>query len=644
MRRTFAVTTCKIIVGAGATFAAMSAAGCGATDSSCIELQRTCSCDSRKPCPDDGAVGKGGASAGGAGGIAGADASDETDPVADGAVEAGSGGKSGAAGSGGGTTGGSGAGGRSGAGGAGGSRDAATTESGVDAGVDVDDDTGDVAIDASADGGNALDAADANNVADAGFDAETADIGPTCDVTKSPSAEPCLVDEQYGLFVSPVGDDFTGSGTRIAPYATIGKALQAAVGQNLRVYACEDGNSYPEQLVVPDGAKLFGGFECYDWTYSAARRVVVHAPASPALAIHGASTGVLIEDVDIDAPDAVGLGTTSLGALIDGSSNVVLRRVTIAAGKGGEGAAGTNGAPGADAPDVIAGLEGTAGMCPATVPAQLGGAWVQATTCGSRGGGGGTAMQGGDGTNGVAGNPRDNVAPPDVDNGGLKGPTGGDGIAGSPGRVGFAGVATSMPGMFTSAGFTPSSASQAATGGEGNVGQGGGGGAASNAIALCIGASGGAGGMGGCGGLGGLGGAGGGASVALLSWTSVVTLESCDLVAHGGGQGGKGGSGGPGGSGKSGALGGEAFVADGGTVVGNGGRGGTGGTGGIGGPGAGGAGGPSYALVYKGQSPIKTTVTLTAGAGGLGGLGGTSGSTTASGGNAGQAAPEFPVP
>jgi hypothetical protein len=97
------------------------------------------------------------------------------------------------------------------------------------------------------------------------------------------------------------------SASRVAPYATLATALQAAAAASLRVYACDEGTGYSEQIIVPDGARVFGGFDCIDWTYATTRRAVVHAPVSPALAIHAASSGVLMEDVEVDAPDASAL-------------------------------------------------------------------------------------------------------------------------------------------------------------------------------------------------------------------------------------------------------------------------------------------------------------------------------------------------
>ena len=95
------------------------------------------------------------------------------------------------------------------------------------------------------------------------------------------------------------------------------------------------------------------------------RRAVVRSRISPALVIHAVANGVLVEDVEIDAADAGGLGASSIGAIVDGSSNVVLRRVKIVAGQGGEGAGGANGAKGIDGPDVTSALTGSPAMCPA---------------------------------------------------------------------------------------------------------------------------------------------------------------------------------------------------------------------------------------------------------------------------------------
>ncbi|MGE3673380.1 MAG: hypothetical protein AB7K71_27145, partial [Polyangiaceae bacterium] len=65
----------------------------------------------------------------------------------------------------------------------------------------------------------------------------TGGTGPTCDTTKDPRYEPCLVDEAYGIFVSGDGDDTTGDGTRAAPYGSINRGLDAAAIAGKNVYA-----------------------------------------------------------------------------------------------------------------------------------------------------------------------------------------------------------------------------------------------------------------------------------------------------------------------------------------------------------------------------------------------------------------------
>ena len=81
--------------------------------------------------------------------------------------------------------------------------------------------------------------------------------------------------EKYGVFVSPLGSDTTGVGTRNAPYKTLTKGLQSAKGNVMRVYACDDGTAYPDALTIDatiDGMSLYGGFECTGWTYAVSRR------------------------------------------------------------------------------------------------------------------------------------------------------------------------------------------------------------------------------------------------------------------------------------------------------------------------------------------------------------------------------------
>ncbi|MCA9600351.1 MAG: hypothetical protein KC776_43905, partial [Myxococcales bacterium] len=70
--------------------------------------------------------------------------------------------------------------------------------------------------------------------------------GGTCDITKSPSEESCLIAEEYGIFVSPSGSDATGDGTEAKPYGTLSKAVSEAASSAKNVYACDDGSGYTE--------------------------------------------------------------------------------------------------------------------------------------------------------------------------------------------------------------------------------------------------------------------------------------------------------------------------------------------------------------------------------------------------------------
>ncbi len=459
--------------------------------------------------------------------------------------------------------------------------------------------------------------------------------GGTCDSTKTPSEDPCVIEDSYGVFVSPTGSD-TANGKKSAPYKTIGRALAAAKGAAKRVYVCE--GTYTEAVTIDtavDGAQIFGGFDCTTWSYGSANSPVVKPSSGVALMLKGLTSGATIEDLEFDAPNATTPGASSIAALSDTSTSVVLRRVKLVAGAGADGAPGVNGAKGDDGAMPGVDQQGKSATCAADAGAlQNGGIWPSAV-CGSRGGGGGTAFQGGPGGTGVAGTPVMNM------NGG---PIGGDGQKGVDGASAANGAPGAAGGTFSAMGYTPAPAG--GDGANGNPAQGGGGGGASSATGpmsmSCLGASGGAGGMGGCGGKLGTGGASSGASIALLSWQSAITLDSCRLTAGRGGAGGKGGDGGPGGLGKPGAAGGSGLV-NGSDTIAKGGNGGPGGNGSTGGAGAGGSGGPSYALVYKGTKPTGSSTTFTPGTGGSAGPGGT-GAAKAPDGASGPSSSEFAVP
>ena len=481
--------------------------------------------------------------------------------------------------------------------------------------------------------------------------------GDGCDTTLSPGVESCLVSERHAVFVAPTGSE-KAAGTRGAPLKTLGEAVELAATSGKIVIACS--GTYDEAVSITTGARVYGGFACPDdavlepWSYQTGTRAVVASAAGVALEVENVADAVVIEDFEFDALDASKAGESSIAATVANSSNVVLRRVKLVAGNGAAGSDGQNGERGQDGATAGPAQGGTGASCgDAAPPDQDGGLWSSPSRCSSIGGRGGAAYKNGDGAPGASGDPRTNVTPAGLDNGGPKGAVGatppnsstpgGDGSPGSPGNVGATGTAASAVGAFSASGYAP-----ALSGGDGKPGfpgQGGGGGGASSAAVTsgCIGASGGAGGMGGCGGTGGTGGGSGGASLALLGFDSSITLESCELKASDGGAGGKGGNGGTGGAGKDGADGGLA-TNDG--AIKHAGKGGKGGDGGYGGPGAGGSGGPSYALVYHGTRPTYDGATsLEFGKGGKAGPGGTAsavtGTVTAPSGSAGLSQKTF---
>src|ERR1700690_561896 len=137
-----------------------------------------------------------------------------------------------------------------------------------------------------------------------GGDAGSAE-SPTCNPIQTPSQDACVIDERYGVFVSPKGNDLN-LGTRAQPVKTLGHAMTIAKGSGQRVYACA--GNYAESLaggVSRDGTSVYGGLDCATWSYGAGNQVVV-APSQTgyALDVEGLMSGVTFEDVEFDAQDA----------------------------------------------------------------------------------------------------------------------------------------------------------------------------------------------------------------------------------------------------------------------------------------------------------------------------------------------------
>jgi hypothetical protein len=454
----------------------------------------------------------------------------------------------------------------------------------------------------------------------------------------------CWTTNELGVFVSSdIGDDVAGDGTREAPYATITKGIASAAGKN--VYVCLGAaDAYAEKITITaatDGVRLYGGFECDNWSHDVTRYVTVESPEPIALRIQSLNEGARIENVRFFASDGTAADKSSFGAFVTDSSGVVLRRVEITAGDGADGEPGGPGSKGADGAAAAAGQDGEPSACGGTPTDGVPGKW-DAPVCGSKGGNGGQGVLDDNGANGFNGTPSSNVTPPNSVNRGVGATTAAAGDNGGPGASGNHGPLAEQSaalGTFAATGYSPASGK---AGTDGFPGQGGGGGGGSKGSATCRGASGGAGGMGGCGGTAGGPGLGGGASVGLFSWNSEVSLDACVIASGSGGSGGAGGKGGGGGAGAEGGSGGKGDVGNGIAVAG---RGGLGGSGGNGGSGSGGTGGPSYAIAFSGTKPSYTLpdTTLTEGTGGDPGIGGQVLDAKAPDGSVGDSAPEFEI-
>ncbi|HTB72206.1 MAG TPA: hypothetical protein VK762_03125, partial [Polyangiaceae bacterium] len=74
---------------------------------------------------------------------------------------------------------------------------------------------------------SAPDAAMADAGRDGGAEAEAEAAPSGCDPTKAPHDEPCVIDDAFGIFVSPAGAD-RNLGSKSAPVRSIGHAMDLA--------------------------------------------------------------------------------------------------------------------------------------------------------------------------------------------------------------------------------------------------------------------------------------------------------------------------------------------------------------------------------------------------------------------------------
>lgn len=424
-------------------------------------------------------------------------------------------------------------------------------------------------------------------------------------------------DVTKALYVAPEGA--AGSpGTREAPFGSIQEAIDAAdaLGDGTDVYVAM--GTYSEPLTLATDVGVYGGFDPVTWDFDPTSRPVVEGGA--VAVVGSAISGVRMSWMHIVAADAEGVGASSIGLLLDGALDAVLRGNIVEAGAATDGRTGTNGAPRAGRGG-RGGNGGSHGSCSDATGGSTGGVGGEAGWNGGRGGAGGKG-EGSDGSNGNGSS---------LAGSGGAGKGTGDGSAtggkGETGPIGSAGGAGASFGSVVGSGYQPANGGGGGNGSSGGGGGGGGGGNNTVLFPVACGGGGGGGGEGGIGGPGGGGGTGGGASIAiLLVGTSTVTVSDSEMRTT---EGGAGGIGGVGGSGQRGGAGGSGGSGDGDDRS-SGGSGGEGGRGGVGGPGGGGGGGPSIGIV------VGPSVTLDATSGnsydlGPAGPGGISGGTGNSG-------------
>ena len=420
--------------------------------------------------------------------------------------------------------------------------------------------------------------------------------GGTCDTTKSPSEESCLVSDDSAVFVSPTGAD-TDAGTKTKPLATFAEAVKKAkTAGHARVIACN--GDYDEKLALAaaaDGIKIYGGFKCSDWSYETGVRATLKPKTRGiVLTVDTLAAGATFEDVGFVAMPGSDPGESSIAAFVKESGAITMKRVKLEAGKGAKGAAGTKTDYTYPSQTTLNGKDASG---------DTGAAFNQVTcpdgtkTTGAKGGDGGAGVGGGGvgqpalggGVGGAAGQPCNGA---------------GTGSAGNPAAAVAPAPGAKSVGAVLATGWTGTGGGDGTSGGPGQGGGGGTGDATSG--------GGGGGGSGACGGAPGKGGSAGGLSIAVLALNTTVTLDTSELVTADAGEGGAGVAGQQG----------QQLGGFGGKSANAGCNGGKGGAGADGGAGGGGAGGVSAGVVWKGKAATLTATTPKLGNKGTKGAGG----------------------
>ena len=475
------------------------------------------------------------------------------------------------------------------------------------------------------------------NVPNQGDDAGVSDGGPKGEVIDA-TPPPDKITEEYGVFVSPTGND-TNEGSRARPFATVQAGITHAATVGKLVFVCT--GSYSEALVVADSISVIGGLDCTDplvWKSGAPLSRIV-APSSPAVRASSITSPTRLEALAIVAPDATTPSASSIGLLADHSTGLTIVGSSIDAGNG---AAGTDGAGaiqltlgassrGVDEPASIACGANGCGIDPATGFRKLqpGGAGGVGQCLGAPGHDGGKGGAGGAGGLWITYDPfltffsrwwmlfKDGSGsyPGSGPGGAGSGPGGGSGQDGAP---------PAEIGTLNSDGYLAPSGSAGTDGKAGTGGAGGTGGSAGTGrdpdygapdlpSALTLGAGevyaargGAGGGAGGCPGLAGSAGTGGGASIGVALVASPIVINNVAITAANGGAAGLGSFGSdPTKGGNPGAG-----------VTSSGGGAKPGGNGGGAGVGTNGANGPSIGILSSGAAPVVNGMKTKAGNGG----------------------------
>ena len=378
-------------------------------------------------------------------------------------------------------------------------------------------------------------------------------------------------DREGAIFVAPYGYD-ENPGSRVMPMRTLEAALEEAERSSKDVYLHE--GVYEGTIRMRSGVSIYGGYGS-NWvreernlsiivgSYDA--NLVTIYNGVPAVIVNDIDDPTVIDQVEIEAPNAVNLSSNAIGVYVRNSEGFSLFRTTVIVGDGASGIVGTTGAAGGDGKEGNQGDDGCedAGL-------------VCIQSCSNPTGGAGGTNSGGcnGGAGGRGGNPGIGNGDSDPQVGSTS--TGGSAACGGGG----------------SAGTNEGAGGDGKNGCDGAAGAPGAGGDGDGQVVsgAWYGSNGGS-GAGGCGGSGGSGGGGGGGSLGVFIVDSTPNIRFNTFQVGNGGPGGVGAGGGTGGLGGSGDRGGSKEDDDG-----PGGVGGDGGSGGSGGSGGGGGGGVSYGI------------------------------------------------